>query len=280
MRHRLKPVPGIALRVGAALHRAHSSECGYALLAVLWLIVTLSSLVGLSIAATRLGLETSANRIALAQGRWAAEACLAIVQARSRAQKFTDTATIDLGQGKRCARAVEDPTAKVNVNTTDVEILGALLDSQLVAVLQGRRPQPFQSVQELQDLATDARWIGLVTVDGPGTVNANAARAAVLLALPGLGAEAVERLVARREMGRPITRLDELSGTLSPGAPAVLLKRYADLARVLTFTAPQLVITARGWIDGRGGPDALHATIEVLVVPLPERLAAIRRRMW
>jgi hypothetical protein len=50
----------------------------------------------------------------------------------------------------------------------------------------------------------------------------------------------------------------------------------ADLARLATFSAPQLVVQAVGWVDGF----AQRATIELLVVPLPERLAVIGRRMW
>lgn len=137
------------------------------------------------------------------------------------------------------------------------------------------------SVRQLGELPCgDPHVLGLLTVNGPGTVNTNAAPAPVLLALPGLGPEAVERLVARREMGRAISGLDELAGELSPPARAALLERYADLARGVTFSAPQLVLIARGWVEDRGGPGQLHATIEILVVPLPERLAMIRRRMW
>jgi hypothetical protein len=49
------------------------------------------------------------------------------------------------------------------------------------------------------------------------------------------------------------------------------------LARLLTFAAPQYVLTARGWV-GRD-PDHLAATIEQLVVPLAERLAVVRQRV-
>src|SRR5258705_10766181 len=96
---------------------------GFALLTVLWLITTLSAVVGVALATTRLGQRVTLNRIALTRGRWAAEACLAIVQARWAQHRVTDTATIDLGRGMRCAWRIEDPTARVNVNTAEREVL-------------------------------------------------------------------------------------------------------------------------------------------------------------
>jgi hypothetical protein len=89
-------------------------------------------------------------------------------------------------------------------------------------------------------------------------------------------AEAVDRVMARRALGRPVTSLDELSGLLSPPARAALLARYADLARLTVFAPSRLIVTAEGWREG----DAPRATIEIVAVPLVERLAVIRRRVW
>jgi hypothetical protein len=77
-------------------------------------------------------------------------------------------------------------------------------------------------------------------------------------------------------VGRPVGSLDELAGLLSPSGRAVLLASYAELARIATFAAPQVKITAEGYVEG----EPPRATIDVIVVPLPERLAVIRRRMW
>jgi type II secretory pathway component PulK len=133
---RLKPAPHMTLRLSAAPHWAHALACGqersaghnrgFALITVLWLITALATLVGLSMTATRLRNQASANRIVLARGRWAAEACLAIAQARWTQQRLPDTATIDLGRGLRCAWTVQDPTARVNFNTADPEVLQSL----------------------------------------------------------------------------------------------------------------------------------------------------------
>jgi len=148
----------------------------------------------------------------------------------------------------------------------------ALADSALAReVVAARRAAPFLSVEQLP-----FQYRFLFTVDGPGTINLNRASGAVLATLPGLTGEAVERISSRRITGRPVTSLDELGSLLAPPARAELLAHYADLARIATFSPSRLVVTARGWIDGR----APHATIEIVAVPLQSRLAVVRRRMW
>jgi len=245
-------------------------ERGFALLTVLWLITALSAVVGIALATTRLGQRTTLNRIALTRGRWAAEACLAVVQARWSQHRLADTATIDLGRGVQCDWRIEDPTARVNVNTAEREVLEGVTKN-VDSLLARRAVRPLADLGEVPDLDP-----ALVTIKGPGTINLAAAPREVLQALPGLSPEAVDRLLARRAVGRPVASLDELAGLLSPGAREVLLARYADLARLATFSAPQLRITVEGGI----GLEAPRATITIVVVPLPERLAVIRRQVW
>lgn len=250
-----------------------NAERGFALVAVLWLVAAVSALVGFEIAGARLGQLTSINRITLARGRWAADACLAIVQARWHAHRLTDTASVDLGENTRCHWHVDDPGARINVNTADPAVLARVFgDSGLAQqFITARGSAPFASTLQLP-----AEHRAQLTVDGAGTVNLNSAPATVLLALPGMSAEAVERIMSRRSMARPIASLDELAGLLSPPARAVLLEGYADLARIVTFSPAQLVIMAEGWVQTQNA----RATIEVAVVPLPDRLAVVRRRMW
>lgn len=243
---------------------------GFALLTVLWLITALSAVVGLALATTSLGQRTTLNRIALTRGRWAAEACLAIVQARWTQHKLADTATIDLGRETACRWRIEDPTARINVNIAERDVLERVT-RKADSIVARRRIRPIANLGEVPGLDP-----ALLTIDGPGTVNLSAAPRPVLLALPGLSPEAVERLLARRAMGRPVGSLDELAGLLSPTGREALLARYADLARLATFVTPQLTITAEGAVSG--APP--RATISVVVVPLPERLAVIRRQMW
>ena len=80
-----------------------------------------------------------------------------------------------------------------------------------------------------------------------------------------------------RAAGRPVSGLDELAGSLSPAGHAVLMASYAELSRIIVFRSSHLVLTAHGWVESHGARP--RATIELLVVPLPERLAVLRRRM-
>jgi DNA uptake protein ComE-like DNA-binding protein len=267
--------------------RAACRRRGFALLAVLWLLAALSGVAALSVGAVRVGHRATVNRVALARGRWAAEACLAVAQARWPERRLADTATMELGRGTTCRWLLDDPTARLNLNTAEVEVLeqlatatGQVSAALIQAILERRATAPFLSVEELRQLGADSSLLAYFTVDGPGTVNLNSASAPVLSALPGMTAEAVARVIYRRSVGRPVTTLDDLAGDLSAAGSDALLARYADLARVAAFTPPQLVLTARGWVGPAGGPEGLHATIELLVVPLPQRLATIRRRMW
>ena len=280
-------IPRTALRLSAVQYGAHASACrqgrglehGFALIAVLWLITALVSIVGLSLSAVRLGNQATTNRIVLTRGRWAAEACGAIAQARWAQHRFSDTATIDLGRGVRCAWRAEDPTARVNLNVADPEVLRALGAGEAFvrALVERRRRAPLEAVEEGAELpGFDSTLIGVSTVGGPGTINLNTAPGRVLAALPGLTPEAVDRLLYTREVGRPIANLDELAAQLSPPGRAALLARYADLARTTTFSSPQLELTLSGWVEG----SAPRAQIELSVVPLTDRLAVVRRRQW
>ena len=184
------------------------SERGFALIAALWLIATLSVLVGGEMAVATLGQKATVNRIVLTRSRWAAEACLAIVQSRWRQRRLADGDTIDLGRDTRCNWQIEDPGSRININAADPDLLlRALADTTLVSdLLAERRSAPFRS---LAQLAPEIRPV--LTVDGPGTINVNAASRRVLSSLPGLTAEAATRILDRRAIGRPIGGLDEMS---------------------------------------------------------------------
>ncbi|HWH04757.1 MAG TPA: hypothetical protein VN674_13775 [Gemmatimonadales bacterium] len=259
-----------------------SARRGFALLAVLWVITALAAIVGLGVGATRLGQYGADNRIQLERGRWAAEACLSIVEARWVAHRLADTATIDLGRTTACKWRLNDPTARLNVNTAPVGVLAAAVRAAGIApadVDSLVAHRPYQDTAQVRAvLGADTALLPLLTVDGPGAVNLNRAAPVVLSALPGIGAEAVERVMEYTRLGRPLTSLDEVV-SVTPGGREELLVHYAELSSLITFAAPQLVITATGWV-GEDGPTGLHATAEELVVPLPERLAVIRRRAW
>jgi len=262
------------------------SRRGFALITVLWLVAALTTAVGLGLSAARVGNAASANRLVLTRSRWAAEACLAIAQARWGDHRLVDTMSIDLGRETRCRWRVEDPTARFNVNTVDEEVLkkvsgvgGQGSGTDFLRTVMAHRP--FEDMTQVAALpGEDSVLLDLFTVDGPGTVNLAGAPPRVLEALPGLSVEAVQMLLQDRALQQPIGSLDALAARLSPAGRAVLLANYADLSRLVTFASPLLRLTAEGWVTGLGDPGGLHATIEVLLVPLPDRLATVRRRMW
>jgi DNA uptake protein ComE-like DNA-binding protein len=173
----------------------------------------------------------------------------------------------------------------VHANLADDAVLARLVGGSVArAVIERRRDHMFDATLQLLNVrGFPAGDTAVFTVDGSGVVNANAASVRALAALPGLTPEAVERIVWRRGIGRPFTTLDELAGQLSPAARAQVIAHYPDLVRSLTFAAQQVVVTSEGWVgadEPGAGSGALRSTIELLVVPLPERLAVIRRRMW
>jgi len=263
-----------------------SRRRGFALIAVLWTVTALAGVVGFAVGAARLGQQTSLNRLALTRGRWAAEACLAIAQARWVQNRLADTTTEDLGRGTHCAWELTDPTARLNVNEADPTELAALLcpgragGCPVDSLVARRRAQPFADLAEVAGVpGVDTTALPLLTVDGPGSVNANTAAPAVLLALPGFTPEAIARITESRAVGRPIASLDALAGAVSSAARAPLLAHYADLSRELTFAAPVYLLTTRGWVEGIGARDRLVAVTELMVVPVPDRLAIVRRRL-
>ncbi len=264
------------------------SARGFALLAVLWTLAAVSGAVAVTMTALSVGNGATRNRVLLSRGRWAAEACLAIAAARRAEGRASETATIDLGRGTTCTWRVDDPAARLNVNFVDRSVLARFLEGAglrtdsvaavVDAVVAQRSASPLRSVEQLAAVpGFPASVLPLVTVDGPGRVNPSAASGAVLQALPGMTAEAVDLLLTRRAQGRPVASLDLLAGLLSPAGRETLLASYADLAALLVFASPALLLTADGWVDSRGA--APHAVIELLVVPLPDRLAIVRRRM-
>lgn len=252
---------------------------GFALLTVLWLVTALSLVVGLSMGAARTGSQTTTNRLVLARSRWAAEACLAIVQARWGQHRLADSGAVGLGRGTRCSWTVDDPSTRVNLNVADREVLETLGFSAMFveALLERRRFGPLDDVDQAAELpGFDSTLTPLVTVAGTGTVNLASASRRVLLALPGLSSEAADRILYRRATRRPLESLAALAADLSPTAREHLMTRYDDLRQLASFAAPQLVLCANGWVEGYRP----RAVIELTVVPLPERLAVVARRMW
>jgi len=263
------------------------SRRGFALVAVLWTVALLGGVVGLGVAGTRLGQRTTVNRIVMTRGRWAAEACLAIAEARATRDALKDTATIDLGRSVTCRWTIEHPDALLDLNAAPAAVLvrlatmvGLTHDSAQLfaeAMVTQRRRGGFTDVRQIESLPGAKRILHYLTVDGSGRVDLSTAGTAVLAALPGMTPEAVELLVRRREIGVSVRGVDELSGALSPAGRAALLAEYADLAPIVTFESHRLVLTAEGWVGSYGRYPA--TTVEIVVERVSDRLAVLQRRI-
>src|SRR5712691_4181093 len=93
---------------------------GFALLAVLWLVAALTVLGGVAVGAARTGSQVTRKRILLTRAAWAREACVEILSSRSAHNAVIRVlASVDLGRGTWCRAALEDPTAKLNLNLAD-----------------------------------------------------------------------------------------------------------------------------------------------------------------
>lgn len=254
---------------------------GFALLAVLWVVTALTALTGAGMLAARLGSETTRNRILLTRAEWAREACVEILLARFAVDPtIRELGTIDLGRGTWCRASLEDPTARLNLNTADRESLTRLFHALGVqpalpeSVIVRRSQGTLYNLRQVPgiDSAVATRLGPFVTVRGTGTVNVNAAPAEVLRTLPGISDEGVFLLMGRR-VSRPLQSADELAGLLSRSSRTAFLSNYAEFVRAAGFDPPQLVATVEGGVRGT----AIVARATLTAVPVPGRLAITHR---
>jgi hypothetical protein len=257
---------------------------GFALLAVLWTVAVVGTAVAAGTAALRTAERASANRVLLARGRWAAEACLAVARARwRRPGAKPSTETIELGRTTRCVWRLEDAGRKLNVNLATSESLRRLFAARgappescsnwAERLVADRRARPFGSAEEaLARTAVPADAEPLLTAMGHGRISTEAAPT-VLATLAGLTAEAIRVLAASPRLGS----LDALRERLSPASRSNLDEHYAELAGALVFSPAEYILTVEGWVEGdRVAP---HAIIELLAAPQPDRLSILQRRM-
>jgi type II secretory pathway component PulK len=261
---------------------------GVALIAVVWVVAVCAGVVGLGFAGLRQHVLAATNRGILIRARWAAEACLAVWRGHWAVGR-SGSDTVDLGGSVTCRVFATDPTAMVNVNTASANLvrraaLGTGIPAESIDVFAqslaaALARAPLEYPQQLTALAGfDPRLTEVLTTVGSGAINLNSAAAPVLFALPGFTGEAVERVLERRAAGRPLVSLGDLTEDLSPVGAGALRDALPDLMRLVTFTAPQLVVTAEGWVKARG--QYPRASVEALVAALPDRAAIIRRRVW
>lgn len=249
------------------------TQRGFALLATLWVLTALTAMAGVALGVARIGSQATRNRILLARAGWAREACVEILLARyAQDTRVREVPVTDLGRGTWCRARLEDPGAKLNVNEASEAMLSGAVGSLLPDLMERRRLGPLTDIAEVPGLE---RYADILTTRGTGVVSINAAPAKVLRVVPGLSEEAVRLIVERRASGRLLQSADELAGTLSSPGRRVLLAQYMEFIRAATFVPPQLVAVVEGGVSGT--PIVARATLTV--VPVPERLAVIRREV-
>lgn len=202
---------------------------------------------------------------------------------------------------------VEDPSSRLNLNRASGEELQRLLgDPSLTdAVLDWRDrdddPRPagaeretyealhrvpprndaFAAVAELQHVLGFERvtlaWLeARLTVRGDGTINVMTAHPDVVRA-PGFFTEAeIELILAARATGRRLRSVDDLLARIGPTRRDELAHRYGTLISSLAFAPHELIAEVQGGV--RDSPIRAHLTLTL--VPLPSRLAMVRREVW
>lgn len=287
---------------------------GFALLAVLWVVVGVSAVAAASLLLARGAVSTARNRVGLARASWRAEDCLErtraviddAVSGRHDLPRPIDGGWSDLDRVVLGSPVVSDaacdvslrPTGMaVDVNRADAEQLRTLFraaglsdaqgDSMADALLDWRahhrppRNGAFADVRELRDVRgfgadvlPDSVLGTLFTVE-PGRILWSRAPLIVLASLPGMTAEALARLADLRAGGQAIGDIGTLAATLSPSARDTLAAHYGDLTRLTTGDPDAWVLVARG---RSGSAPPVAASIEVLLVRAGARVAIVRRR--
>jgi len=242
-----------------------SGARGFALLAVLWVVVALGALTAGALAHARSGAALGGERIGRMRARWAAEGCaaVAVAQIARRLRAGSPLAsppadTLHYANGATCSVAAHDPGGRANRDSAPG--LAARLDSSLGAL--GARAA----------IARDT----LFTTYGDGRINVNVAAEAVLAALPGFTPEAMRIVLEARAWDRPLRDPDDLLARVSPRARQEIVSHLPELLQVIAFRPAGLVVAAAGW----SGEPGRGATVELFVVPSDGGAVVVRRRLW
>ncbi len=117
------------------------------------------------------------------------------------------------------------------------------------------RNGPFQEIAELRHVRGVSeelydRIAPYLSVRGAGRVNLLAAPRPVLLALPGIGEEAVRALERRRRERRPLPAIASLGDDLSPAARERFAATLPRLTAMTTTETTAVRVTSVGLVDG------------------------------
>lgn len=272
---------------------------GMALLLVLWLLVALSSLAGVTLAGARVGNQASRNRLVLTRAGWAAEGCLSIVRSRYPAS-IGGIDSVDLGQQVWCRVRVTDPGDFMRVaGDGGTAGRGEVGDSVIFPVVPSSRsgfqrcddppvvPSSRSGVQACDDLSVvpssrrsveaqnNWHFEGFTTFRGDGRINLNTAPEPVLRVVPGFGEEGARQLAIARNGRAPFRSPEEVVSVLPAVVRDRVMTRYAEFVAATTLSPTQLVAE----LEGHVGSGALVAHATITLVPTGTRLAVIRQEV-
>jgi type II secretory pathway component PulK len=278
---------------------------GFALVAALWILAVASAIGASAMTITREGMQESRNRVALTRGRWAGEACEAIFRARFAASaRLVRLDTVDLGRGTWCRASLDDPAARINLNTADPDALRRILmsDSLVDALLDWRdadsvahplgaesswyrvegrtlpRNGPLVALEELRLVRGFERLSlpdldRIATVSAGGGLNLNVASVPAMKALGVFDDATIARIRSLQSQSRRLEGVDDLLGAFDAASQERLAVLEAAFAGRIGFTSGPLLLHVAGGV--RGLEAVWHTTVEV--VPSDGRLAVISR---
>jgi hypothetical protein len=156
--------------------------------------------------------------------------------------------------------------------------LGAERTWYTVAERSPPRNGALASVREIALVRGFEGWPALNTILGVEAGRIFLARAPlpVIAGLPGIGEEALGRIVERRARGAASVELLTLAAELSAEARATLVARYAELARLTTPEPDAWILRSRE----EDASSSVTAAVEVWLVRAGSRAAVVRRRGW
>lgn len=276
---------------------------GFALVAVLWMIVMGGTLVASLTADARfLGLMARQEQHHVT-ARWARVACEQILAALWAADTLTTaTGPETIGDGTTCEAGLLDPDGFMDLNRAAPELLTRFFqnDSLTAALLDWRDPDTLTAdgesenayyrshgrplprngplldpaelvlVRGFQDPATAWR-LAFVTTKGTGRVNVNAAPPPVLVALPGVSHGSAAAIIRRRAL-EPFRDVADLVGSLAPLDQQAALTAIESLTASVAFGGGTLLRRSIGYAGGQ----AYVAHAEAVVRPVGRRLEVLR----
>lgn len=156
--------------------------------------------------------------------------------------------------------------------------LGAESDWYIEAGRFPPRNGPFADVRELNRVRGFESATGLDSLftTEPGRIAINSASAPVLAAVPGFSEEAVERVLALRSQGTPVTDILALASTLSTAASEAITTHYREFSNAATIDPDAWIVTASG---AQGFP-VVRSTIQVRLVHASTHAVVVRQWTW